>query len=147
MNRYLWDGSYTVEAAFIVPMVLGILYAWMFHLFYLHDQVVMDGMLQELVVQWPEDDWEDDQRTQEWRKQIQNDLWIAKIDKIEIQQNKLRTKGTISASAAWRIPVMEMFMGNCFTSSITQNVSNVRAEEVLRIHGKEEKENGGAGRE
>ena len=48
MNRYLWDGSYTVEAAFIVPMVLGILYAWMFHLFYLHDQVVMDGMLQEL---------------------------------------------------------------------------------------------------
>lgn len=24
MNRYIWDGSYTVEAAFIVPMVLGI---------------------------------------------------------------------------------------------------------------------------
>ena len=36
---------------------------------------------------------------------------------------------------------MEMFMGNRFTSSITQNVSNVRAEEVRRIHGKEEKEN------
>ena len=44
MNRYMWDGSYTVEAAFIVPMVLGIMYAWMFQLFYLHDQMVMDGM-------------------------------------------------------------------------------------------------------
>lgn len=33
MNRYMWDGSYTVEAAFIVPMVLGIRYAWMFQLF------------------------------------------------------------------------------------------------------------------
>lgn len=147
MNRYFWDGSYTVEAAFIVPMVLGILYAWMFHLFYLHDQVVMDGMLQELVVQCPDDITENDQQTQEWRERIQNDLWIAKIDKIEIQQNKLRTKGIISASAAWRIPVMEMFMGNRFRSSITQNVSNVRPEEVLRIHEKEEGENGGAGKE
>ena len=49
MNRYMWDGSYTVEAAFIVPMVLGIMYAWMFQLFYLHDQMVMDGMLQEMI--------------------------------------------------------------------------------------------------
>lgn len=146
MNRYFWDGSYTVEAAFIVPMVLGILYAWMFHLFYLHDQVVMDGMLQELVVQCPDDITENDQQTQEWRERIQNDLWIAKIDKIEIQQNRIRTKGTLSASAAWRIPVMEMFMGNRFRSSITQNVSNVRPEDVLRIHGKEEGENG-AGKE
>ena len=51
MNRYMWDGSYTVEAAFIVPMVLGIMYAWMFQLFYLHDQMVMDGMLQEMILQ------------------------------------------------------------------------------------------------
>ena len=95
MYRYMWDGSYTVEAAFIVPVVLGILYGWMFQLFYLHDQVV------------------------------------------------IYVKGKISASAVWKIPVMQQFLGNRFQSSTTQIISSVQPDTVLRIKGKEEIARGG----
>ena len=73
MYRYMWDGSYTVEAAFIVPVVLGILYGWMFQLFYLHDQVVIDGMLQEMVVLRQEKKECGEQEIDRWREKLQED--------------------------------------------------------------------------
>ena len=75
MYRYMWDGSYTVEAAFIVPVVLGILYGWMFQLFYLHDQVVIDGMLQEMVVLRQEKKECGEQEIDRWREKLQEALW------------------------------------------------------------------------
>lgn len=143
MNRYMWDGSYTVEAAFIVPVVLGIFYGWMFQLFYLHDQVVMDGMLQEMVVLRQEKKECGQQEMDEWREKLQEALWIAKVDGFQLQKNSVCTKGKINASAVWKIPVMQPFLGNCFRSSVSQTISCVQPETALRIKGKEEETSGG----
>lgn len=143
MNRYMWDGSYTVEAAFIVPMVLGIMYAWMFQLFYLHDQIVMDGMLQEMILQpLAAEGTEQQAELDAWEEKIQKCLWIAAVDKLDVSRNALVIKGKISASAVWHIPVMQMFLGNRFQSNITHCVSAAQPERALRIKGKEEAEHG-----
>ena len=134
MNRYMWDGSYTVEAAFIVPMVLGIMYAWMFQLFYLHDQMVMDGMLQEMILQPLAEEGADRKaELDDWEEKIQKCLWIAAVDQLDIKQNALVIKGRLSASAVWHIPVMQMFLGNHFQSNITHSISAVQPEKALRI--------------
>lgn len=143
MYRYMWDGSYTVEAAFIVPVVLGILYGWMFQLFYLHDQVVMDGMLQEIVVLRQEMKECGEQEMNDWKEKLQEALWIAQVDGFQLQKDSLCVKGKISASAVWRIPVMQQFLGNHFQSSVTRTISSVQPETVLRIKGKEEMLRGG----
>lgn len=143
MYRYMWDGSYTVEAAFIVPVVLGILYGWMFQLFYLHDQVVIDGMLQEMVVLRQEKKECGEQEIERWREKLQEALWIAQVDGFQLQKDSLYVKGKISASAVWKIPVMQQFLGNRFQSSTTQMISSVQPDTVLRIKGKEEISRGG----
>lgn len=143
MNRYMWDGSYTVEAAFIVPVVLGIFYGWMFQLFYLHDQVVMDGMLQEIVVLRQEKKDCGQQEMDEWREKLQEALWIARVDDFQLQKDSLCTRGKISASAVWKIPVMQSFLGSCFRSSVAETISSVQPETALRIKGREEKQSGG----
>ena len=132
MNRYMWDGSYTVEAAFIVPMVLGIMYAWMFQLFYLHDQMVMDGMLQEMILQPLAEEGADRKaELDDWEEKIQKCLWIAAVDQLDIKQNALVIKGRLSASAVWHIPVMQMFLGNRFQSNITHSISAVQPEKAF----------------
>lgn len=143
MNRYMWDGSYTVEAAFIVPVVLGILYGWLFQLFYLHDQVVMNGMLQEMVVLCQEKKECGQQEVDEWKEKLQEALWIAQVDGFQFQKNSVCTKGKVSASAVWKIPIMQPFLGNCFRSSVSQTISSVQPETALRIRGKEGETGGG----
>lgn len=141
MNRYFWDGSYTVEAAFVVPLILGIVYAWMFQLFFLHDQVVMAGMLQEIVIREQEMTEQgktiDAQTKREWQRTIQTQLWTASIRRMSLKEGKIQTTGKIRMEAAWDIPVMEYFLGNHFKSDMVQKLPVVHPETVLRIKDEE----------
>lgn len=50
IKKYDISGNYTVEAAFIVPMILGIVFAVMYMLFFLHDKVVLQENLRTVVL-------------------------------------------------------------------------------------------------
>ena len=50
VKKYDISGNYTVEAAFIVPMILGIVFAIMYMLFFLHDKVVLQENLRTVVL-------------------------------------------------------------------------------------------------
>ena len=50
IKKYDISGNYTVEAAFIVPMILGIVFAIMYMLFFLHDKVVLQENLRTVVL-------------------------------------------------------------------------------------------------
>ena len=43
------DGSYTVEAAFIVPIILGIAFVIMYVLFLLHDKAMLQANLDNVI--------------------------------------------------------------------------------------------------
>jgi hypothetical protein len=138
-RNYMWDGSYTVEAAFMIPMILGILYAWMFQLFYLRDQVVMRGMLEEIVVECQMGrDTGDGYDLQAYKQTVQSCLWIAKITSLEQKNNALQTKCKMEASATWKISLIDPFLGQYFHSSFNSSVGNTRPEKVLRLAGKDE---------
>jgi hypothetical protein len=137
-KKYLWDGSYTIEAAFLVPIILGILYAWMFQLFYLRDEVVMNGMLAEMIVQMQINrDGEGEYDEEAKRQALQSCLWIARIMSLQQKNNTLETKYKLEAKATWNIPVMEMFLGAHFTSSQTQYIENIHPEKLHRLAGKD----------
>lgn len=138
MKRFFWDGSYTVEAAFLIPMILGIMYAWMFQLFYLRDQVVMNGMLEDMVIQAQMERGKEEEYDKTADVQaIQSYLWIAKVSLLDRQQESLQIRYQIKATACWNIPVMEQFLGRYFSSSLSKKVSNMHPETVLRLRGKD----------
>ncbi len=161
MSRYFWDGSYTVEAAFLIPMILGVTYAWMFQLFYLRDQVVMNGMLEEMVIEAQSDrGWDEEQedgkmeagaqpgregdreQEDEDMQELQDHLWIADIHSMIQTKDLAQTKYKIRASAVWDIPVMEQFLGSRFSSSLTKRLDRMDPETVLRIAGRNDDRSG-----
>lgn len=139
MKRFFGDGSYTVEAAFLIPMILGIMYAWMFQLFYLRDQVVMNGLLGDMAIQAQMDRGKEEEEYDGAPnpQEIQSYLWLAKISLLKRQQDTLQIRYQLKASACWNIPVMEQFLGRYFSSSLTKKVDNLHPETVLRLRGKD----------
>lgn len=144
-------GSYTIEAAFIMPLIIGILFAWLFQLFYLHDLAVLDGMLKEAVIQEVE---EKEKQTNQKNKEsqyareekklnqsiqeiLQSHLWIMKITLINRKKELFQTKYKVCAETEWRIPVLNGFLGNHFTCKLSDDYFHIHPEKMLRLQGEE----------
>lgn len=132
----LLEGSYTVEAAFLVPIILGIFFAWLFQLFYFHDTVIIDGMLMETVVHQEEayrgkgDEVEFEKgRVQ---KQIQRHLWLMDIRSIREKKGVAGAEYILWSEATWNIPVMKYFLGNHFTYKKSIKIKYFHPESLLR---------------
>ena len=84
----LWKkerGSYTVEAAFIVPMVLGIAFMILYLILWHHDRCVLQADLQDRVFLMAEKEKKESGPIEE----LQKKMWIMTIDKKEISSNAL----------------------------------------------------------
>ncbi len=145
------DGSYTVEAAFLVPMILGIVFAWIFMIFYLHDQVVICGLLQEAAVSekeiWNKGDGKGkvtkadngelyekalgNDTENERQDRIQSYLWIVQAESIQKKKGPLRTKLVFRGTAGCNIPIMNHFLGD-MTCRVTAQTGNIRPITLLR---------------
>ena len=160
---FLVAGSYTVEAAFVIPMILGIFFAWLFQLFYLHDQVIINGMLQEAAIEREEasgssgqdvDDRDDiseirgesdgsqsgsiesvnsEEYSQEQRDRIQSHLWLMDISIFQVKKGISGTKYVLQSEATWNIPVMKRFLKNHFVYRTDVRTESVRPETYVRI--------------
>ena len=71
-------GSYTVEAAFVIPVILGLIFAMIYVIFYLHDKTIVYCNMQQAVVHVAEGkkEYKDNK---EWQQDIQKNLWIFHI--------------------------------------------------------------------
>lgn len=152
-------GSYTVEAAFLVPLILGILFAWLFQLFYLHDKVVLNGMLEEMIIQREEsvsdevkeeqefhwktetgDGMEEEKGQKEnWsqfdeRERIQSHLWMMRIDSFQENRGITNTKYVLRSSATWNIPVMDIFLKNYFVCEVSEEINHIHPENWVRLN-------------
>lgn len=154
-NGFFAPGSYTVEAAWIIPMILGIVFAWLFQLFYLHDQVVLNGMLKQKALQEVIQEEEaitgaqkdvrgqriaGEQKAGEEPKksvEMQSRLWLLQISSFQVKQEILQKRYVVKAKAAWKIPVMQRFLKNQFTYQTDVVIKASAPDTLLRLKGAE----------
>lgn len=105
------QASYTVEAAFVVPFILGIIFALLYFLFYEHDKAVFRGNLREAVICLAEEN-EDLPNDLAWRKQLQQHLWIGEVSSGSVSKTTMKIKGSGEVTMNLSIPVMEYFLDN-----------------------------------
>lgn len=112
-RRKVWwaEGSYTLEAAFVVPIILGILFAMLYFLYYEHDKAILQGNLQESIlgVASGEQDLPD---SREWKKQLQKHLWRGTVTEGTIKKKTLSVQGSGAVEMRLRIPVMQFFLAD-----------------------------------
>ena len=105
----LWKkerGSYTVEAAFIVPMVLGIAFMILYLILWHHDRCVLQADLQDRVFLMAEKEKKESGPIEE----LQKKMWIMTIDKKEISSNALLLKGKVAAHSRVNIPLLTFML-------------------------------------
>jgi len=56
-KAFRMKGSYTVEAVFVVPIILGLIFAMIYVIFYLHDKAVVYCNMQQAVVHVAKQQW------------------------------------------------------------------------------------------
>lgn len=130
LNCKCLRGSYSVEAAFIVPIIFGILFAMLYLLFFLHDKAVLYGNInRELIfVSEGESVYVSDNK---WQDKIQENLWILHVSGGEISDKKLYVTGDAVAQSEWRIPIMQKFINNKLKLTIKVKHNNILPGEML----------------
>ena len=103
------SASYTVEAAFIVPIILGICFALLYFLYYEHDKALLYANIKQEVICLAKDQ-NDMPNDVEWRKRLQKNLWMAKVDGGSVSRTTMQVKGSGTIQMRLQIPVMEYFM-------------------------------------
>lgn len=110
-KSHIWwvRGSYTVEAAFIVPIVLGILFAIMYVVFFEHDKLVLQSNVRDGILLSVSDGGELPEPPQ-WKKQVQSRLWLGKVSESGIRRSGLVVKGSATIQFHLQIPVLMWFL-------------------------------------
>lgn len=123
--------SYTVEAAFVVPIILGILFALLYFLYYEHDKVLLYANMKQEVICLAKDqkDMPDDIQ---WRKQLQENLWMAKVDSGSVTKTVMQVKGSGRAQMSLEIPVMKIFLNRQQTIEWSYHYDRWQPEQILR---------------
>lgn len=134
-NGRFWSrGSFTVEASFVVPILLGMVFVILYVLLLFHDRILVQENGYAAMCSMAEGTLS--VSNQSMRQEVGDALWIAQIKKAEASAKtspKGRIiKGTIVAEARWNIPVMELFMGSLQEIHWSQEISCVHPEEVIR---------------
>lgn len=143
MRRKLFAaGSYTLEAAFIFPVVLGICFAIWYSIFFYHDKVMLQSNLEGMLLLEAEGKSLDQAQEREY---LQQGLWLFACQENESRNRKLYIKGTVTARAALHIPLITFFMEEEQSISLSEKYSLLHPASCHRYrkNGKE-KNNGEA---
>lgn len=130
-NNLWMRGSYTVEAAFVVPVVLGIIFALMYVLFFEHDKLTAYGNVREGILECAINGEELPEQFL-WKKQIQSNLWMGEVTEGEIAQDALGIKGTAKIKLQLAIPVMHFFLNEKQEINCEETWEPLQPAQVLR---------------
>lgn len=125
------DGSYTVEAAFIVPIIFGILFAMMFMLFMLHDKVILYANIKENIVAVSEKRIVY-KNSLEWQSEIQKNMWLFKVDSGDISDKGVYTIAKASAVKKINIPIISRYIDTTQKISYEVKYMKIRPEIMVR---------------
>lgn len=125
------SASYTLEAAFVVPIILGILFALLYFLYYEHDKVLLCANIKQEVIFLAKNQ-EDLPKDERWRKLLQENLWMAKVDSGSVRKTAMKIKGSGKAQMNLHIPVMEYFLARQQEISWSYDCNCWQPEQMIR---------------
>ncbi len=125
------QASYTVEAAFIIPFIFGIIFAILYLLYYEHDKIVFRGNVREAVICQAKEKNELPDDTA-WKQQIQKHLWLGKVSEGKISRTAMQIKGQGTVQMQVAIPVMEYFLNQKQTIQWTYTADIWQPEQIVR---------------
>lgn len=125
------QASYTVEAAFIIPIIFGIIFALLYFLYYEHDKIVFRGNLKEAVICLTKEKNGVPDDT-EWKKKLEKNLWIGQVSDGNVRDTTLQIKGQGTVQMQVSIPVMEYFLDSQQTIYWAYAVDTWQPEQIVR---------------
>lgn len=124
------NGSYTVEAAFVVPIVIGLAFTILYTLFLQHDRVILQENLANALFLAAESDKD---CGQDYETFFRESLWCMKIKQAEVTSGSIWIRGSVTAEAAWEIPVLSYFMAGKQETVLSETYCKIHPEEVIRF--------------
>lgn len=130
------NGSYTVEAAFIVPMILGIVFMILYLILLYHDRVILRGELSNLLFLKTQE-----QETDSNYKAVLGDkLWIMEVTKGDIEEGVMQITGSVEAESAISIPLLTFMLDDIQRVNITEKYSALQPDQTRRYRKIKKKE-------
>lgn len=133
MKRMRWDGSYTVEAAFVVPVILGIIFIIMYVTMVFHDKMLLQANLNKVLIQTANKDIA--AKTYNYKMRLSENLWIMEVEEAEVTKEMLQYRAGVYAEATVSIPVLSYFMNGKQEAKIEETYGSLRPEIVKRRKG------------
>lgn len=127
-------GSFAIEAAFVVPIVLGIIFAMIYILYYLHDKNVVYANMQKAVISVAEGK-KDYKNNSEWQEDMQNNLWIFKVTSGSISKDMLYINSDVGIECDLSIPVISYFLGSKQQIKLEDKYLTIHPEYMVRVKG------------
>lgn len=123
------EGSYTVEAAFLMPIILGIAFALLYTMFVLHDRIVLQANMSDLLLQAAEKEEEEPEGE---RASPEKGLWCMKLTEYSLNKGRWRLTAELQAEAEWNVPVLSYFLRGKQCCFLEQNCLTLHPETVMR---------------
>ncbi|RKI43716.1 hypothetical protein D7V86_03065 [bacterium D16-51] len=123
-------GSYTIEAAFIVPVVAGIAFLILYTLFLQHDRVILQANLDNGIFLLAEGKYKD---KQDYGKDLQKHLWCMEVQEAELSDGIVLLQGKVAAEAFWEIPLLSYFIAGKESVVLSESYGCLQPEELLRL--------------
>lgn len=121
-----WRGSYTVEAAFIMPILLGILFTILYVSMIFHDKTLLQAEWNRLVILSANGDV--DIKTYDYKKTISKNLWIMEVESADIEKGVVWYRGKVTARATVSVPVLSYFINGAQKAVIEETYGILRPE-------------------
>lgn len=121
-------GSYTVEAAFVVPLILGVAFVVLYILFLLHDKVVLQSNIDNVIFLLAEEKAD----KEEYGECLSEGLWFTQLEQVKIKNGRLIVSAKARITANLAIPVLTYFMNGKQEISVSESYCRVQPEVVIR---------------
>ncbi len=123
-------GSYTVEAAFVVPIILGLAFVILFTLFLLHDKAVLQANLDNVIFLMAEGEKIE---KEELNTHLSRALWYVDIYEITIKNRRVLVSGKVKAAANLNILVLSFFINGKEKFILAESYYKIQPEQVQRF--------------
>lgn len=124
------EGSYTVEAAFVVPVILGIIFAYILFVMIERDKVILQGETEKYMIEQIE---ESRVRTDaEWKEELQEKLWLLKLKKIARKERPDSFQIKLVAAVEISVPAVHIFYSGKRQVTVTKKLIAATPEDTLR---------------
>ena len=128
--------SFTVEAAFIMPIILGIVFMLMYVTFLLHDRSVLQGNFEYVLCKTAEKKM----AKGDCKKRLSEGLWLTKLHTVNIERSMGKVSGEAGGSTYLKIPVMSPFIKLKQKVQCSGEYYYLQPEQFIKL--KEEKDGG-----